>query len=284
MRKLTIKRTKSFIGCLGVMKVYIESADGDTKIGNALCKKLGNLKNGEELCCEIGNEEAKIYVIADKLSTNFCVEGYKLDAGEQDITLTGRNRFNPMAGNAFRFDGNDSSDAIADRKKSIKRGGLVMICSILIGLAVGFGLTTAVFEIIGSQEESFSAEELTITLNKHFVKQSAYPYAGAFASNDVDILVLKKKFTSITSSKLSAEEYTKMFLEYNKLDYKTVKVGDITTYEYSKMAKDGVTYKYHIYSYKTKDAYWQVYFAVKESRADRYADDIVEWAKSIEFN
>lgn len=49
MRNLTIKRAKSFVGCLAKMKIYIEDpAAGDTEIGGVSCRRLGELKNGEE--------------------------------------------------------------------------------------------------------------------------------------------------------------------------------------------------------------------------------------------
>lgn len=284
MRKLTIKRTKSFVGCLGVMKVYIESADGDTRIDDVLCKKLGDLKNGEEVCFDIGNEGAKIFVIADKLSKGFCNEFYQLEEGEEDIYLTGKNHLNPAAGNAFRFDNNDSQEVNSKRKKSITQGIIVFICVILAGGLFGYGIASTVFDIIGAQEESFRADEMTITLTKRFNEQAAYGYAGAFISNDVEILVLKERFVHMSSSKASAEEYAEKILAYNKFEYEKITNDDLTSYEYTNTAKDGTPYEYHLYCFKTDDAYWQVYFAVKESKAEKYRDDVIKWAKSIEID
>lgn len=282
MRKLTIKRTKSFVGCLGIMKVYIESADGDTKLGESICKKLGDLKNGEEVSFEIESERAKVYVIADQLSTSYCREFYQLEEGDEDIYLTGKNKFNPAAGNAFRFDGNDSKAVQEERNNGIKKGVLVTICAMLIGGCIGYGITTAVFEIIRSQEESFSADEMTITLTKGFNQQAAYGYVGAFVSRDVEVLVLKERFVFMSSTKYSAEEYGEKILG-DKYDYEKVTHDGLNSLVYTNTAKDGTTYKYHLYCFKTDDAYWQVYFAVKENKADKYADDIIEWAKSIEI-
>ena len=86
MRKLTIKRNKSFVGCLGTMKIYIESAVGaECFINDVPCRKLGTLKNGEEKTFEIDNAAAKVFVIADQLSKKYCNEFYKLP-----LRLTGK--------------------------------------------------------------------------------------------------------------------------------------------------------------------------------------------------
>ena len=49
MRNLTIKRTKSFVASLVKMKIYIEDPTSDEiVINNVRCRKIGDLKNGEE--------------------------------------------------------------------------------------------------------------------------------------------------------------------------------------------------------------------------------------------
>ena len=86
MRNLTIKRTKSFVGCLGKMKVYIEDPlSNEMTINNTPCRKLSVLKNGEEKTFLIDENEAKVFVIADKLSKGFCNEYYNVPAGEEDV-------------------------------------------------------------------------------------------------------------------------------------------------------------------------------------------------------
>lgn len=49
MRNLTIKREKSFVGSLAKMKVYIEDpTSNEICINDISCRKIGDLKNGEE--------------------------------------------------------------------------------------------------------------------------------------------------------------------------------------------------------------------------------------------
>jgi hypothetical protein len=105
MRNLTIKRTKSFVACLVKMKIYLEDPmASELVINNVPCRKLGELKNGEEKTFVIGENSAKVFVIADTLSRNYCNEYYQLPDGQDDIFLSGKNDFNPASGNAFRFD------------------------------------------------------------------------------------------------------------------------------------------------------------------------------------
>ena len=139
MRKLTIKRNKTFVACLGKMKVYVEDhSSSELTISDVPCRKLGELKNGEEKTFEIGNEAAKIFVIADKLSKDYCNDLYELPEGDEDIVLTGKNRFNPATGNAFRFDNNDSHVVRSNRERGTGKGMIALIVAIVVGVIVGF--------------------------------------------------------------------------------------------------------------------------------------------------
>ena len=67
MRNLTIKREKTFVGSLGTLKIYIEDPNaGDTTINDTVCRKLGDLKNGEEKTFPVEDRAAKLFVIADQ--------------------------------------------------------------------------------------------------------------------------------------------------------------------------------------------------------------------------
>ncbi|MCH5351016.1 MAG: hypothetical protein J1F39_03500 [Clostridiales bacterium] len=143
MRKLTIKRTKSFIGCAAKMKIYIEdSSASELTINNVPCRKIGEVKNGEEKTFEIGEQAAKVYVIADTMSKEYCNDFYVLPEGQDDVYLTGKNRFSLASGNAFRFDNNNNEEALANRKRGTKKGVVVLVVAIAIGAVVGFLLTS----------------------------------------------------------------------------------------------------------------------------------------------
>ena len=119
-RNLTIKRRKKTVACLGTLKIYIEDPMCcDLMINNVACRKLGTLKNGEEKTFQIDKGALKVFVIADTLSKNYCNEYYQLPEGGEDVFLSGENKFNPASGNAFRFDNNDNTETVANRKKTI---------------------------------------------------------------------------------------------------------------------------------------------------------------------
>jgi len=73
MRNLTIKREKHFVASLAKAKFYIEDPNSDEIVINGVkCRKLGELKNGEEVTFQIDEKSAKLFVIVDKLSKNAC--------------------------------------------------------------------------------------------------------------------------------------------------------------------------------------------------------------------
>ena len=142
MRKLTIKRTKTFVACIAKMKVYVEDhSASELTISDVPCRKLGELKNGEEKTFEIGNEAVKIFVIADQLSKDYCNDMYELPEGEEDVVLTGKNRFNMATGNAFRFDNNNSHAVNANRERGMGKGMIVLIIAIVVGAIIGFAIS-----------------------------------------------------------------------------------------------------------------------------------------------
>ena len=130
MRNLTIKREKSFVGSLAKMKIYIEDpTSNEMRINDIPCRKIGDLKNGEEKVFQIDEQKAKIFVIADNLSKNYCNEYYQLPEGQKNIFLSGKNKLSPANGNAFRFDNNESEESIANRKSGARKGMLILIIS-----------------------------------------------------------------------------------------------------------------------------------------------------------
>ena len=138
MRKLTIKRAKKGVACLAKTKFYIVAPYGDTTINGEPCAFLCDLKNGEEKTFEISSEQIKVYAICDMMSKDYCNDYYILDAGEEDVVLTGAHAFSPMTGNPFRFDNNNSAGVAENRKKGGKKGLIVGIIAAVVGFIIGF--------------------------------------------------------------------------------------------------------------------------------------------------
>ncbi|MBQ8029305.1 MAG: hypothetical protein IJ262_07875 [Clostridia bacterium] len=285
MRKLTIKRAKKYVAWMSKVKVYIEdSVSGDTTINNVPCRKIGDLKNGEEKTFEIGNEAAKVFVIIDKLSRNYCNDYYEIPAGEEDVYLTGQNKYNLANGNAFVFDNNFSEQAILNRKKNKKKGLIVFIVALLVGLV--FGFATTYFEESADAEKVFSAEEMKITLTGEFFDIGADGYTAAFGTGDVAVLVSKEKFEDYEGlEKNTPEEYGKLVIENNDLSgSEIVNKNELIYFTYSSVVPESEeNYKYNAYIFKSKEAFWLVQFATLVEISESYSSQIEQWAKTVTF-
>lgn len=288
MRNLTIKREKRFAGCLAKMKVYIEDpTSNEICINNISCRKIGDLKNGEEKTFQIDEQEVKIYVIADKLSKDYCNEFYQLSAGQEDVFLSGKNKFNPANGNAFRFDNNESEEIIASRKRGTRKGLFVLIVAAIVGAVIGYSITSNLFPNKTSEPKDFSSDGMTITLTDEFVKTDIENFAVAYGSKNVAVFALKEAFTLVDGSQdYTLEQYGDLVLQNNNLPSSKIQNSEgLTGFEYEFTNPDTKdTYKYFSFVYKSNDAFWVVQFATLTENADEYRSKIFEWAKTVSFN
>ena len=146
MRELTIVRQKSFVGCAGKVKIYIEDHQNpEIVINDVACRKIGELKNGEEKTFTITEDAVKVFAIYDVLSKDKFNEVVNLPAGNEPIKLTGKAHFNPTAGNPFRFEGITDEETLANRQKGSKFGMVLMIVAIAVGFVIGFMLAPSLF-------------------------------------------------------------------------------------------------------------------------------------------
>lgn len=287
MRNLTIKREKSFVGSLAKMKVYIEDpTSNEICINDISCRKIGDLKNGEEKTFQIDEQEVKIYVIADKLSKNYCNEFYQLPAGQEDVFLSGKNKFNPANGNAFRFDNNESEENIANRKRGTRKGLLILIIAAIIGAVVGYSITSGLFSDKTPDAKDFSSNGMSIRLTDEFIKTDIENYTVAYDSKNVAVFALKEAFALADGfQNYTLEQYGNLVLKNNNLSASELQNLDgLTEFEYeftNPNTKD--TYKYFSFVYKADDAFWLVQFATLTENVNEYRAQILEWAKTISF-
>lgn len=288
MRNLTIKRTKRFVACLGKMKVYIEDPTSEEiQINGIPCRKLGTLKNGEEQTFTIGEEAAKIFVIADKLSKNFCNEFYQLSEGQEDISLTGKNVYNLAVGNPFRFDNNDSEEVLKNRKKNKKKGIIILCISAAIGLILGFIIGFLFSPNHEPQAKVFSDHGISLTLTDEFIQSEMDGYTGCYGSPDVAVYTLEEKFSlSEGAEDYSIVEYGDLIISQNGLSDITLQsTGELHYFEYDfTNPESGKTWQYYSFVYKADDAFWLVQFATLSENAAEYKPLIFDWASSVEFN
>jgi hypothetical protein len=139
MRKLTITRRRTFVGCAGKLKVYVvDNLHNDLDVCGESCRLIGTLKNGETKSFDIDENKGRVYVLFDKASRNWCNDSRPIPEGKDDVALTGICKFNPFAGNAYRFDGKADEVALENKKTGLRKWFLTMLLSVLVGMAIGY--------------------------------------------------------------------------------------------------------------------------------------------------
>lgn len=289
MRNLTIKREKSFVASFAKMKVYIEDpAAGEITINHIPCRKIGVLKNGKEQTFQIGNQAAKVFVIADKLSKDYCNDFYQLPEGQEDIFLSGKNKYNPAGGNGFRFANNDTEEVKANRKKGSRKGLVVMLAALLVGAVAGYLIASSLLSGPKPKAKTFDSKGMQITLTDAFKEAtSTHGFTVAYESKKVAVFALEESFAYFENGEdMSVKEYAQLVIENNDLDFSELKtsnglVGCEHTYLNPESDK---LYHYYTYFYQSEDAFWMLQFAVLDKNADKMESQIVKWAKSVEFD
>lgn len=277
------------MACLAKIKVYIEdAASNEMVINNVPCRKLGDLKNGEEKTFVIDDNEAKIFVIADALSKGYCNEFCTIPAGTEDVVLNGENKYNPANGNAFRFDGVTDETILQNRKKSTKKGTVVLIAACIIGILIG--ATVSAIWLSGKKDKSkeFSSDGMTITLTDEFVKTSMAGFTVCYDSKDVAVFALKEDFSIVDGlENYTIHQYGDAAIKNNNLGSSVkLKTGHGLVYaEYEATNPETKeAYSYFIVFYKTSDSFWLVQFC---SLTEKYQDNrktFIDWAKKVEFS
>ena len=284
MRNLTVKRRKTFVACLIKMKVYIEDpAECDTFINGVPCRKLGTLKSGEQKTFSIDNEERRLYVIADTLSREFCNDFFIIPAGECDVEVSGKNKFNPANGNAFRFDGVDDQQVLKNRKRGTKIGTVVMICSILLGIIIGISSTLPLIR----RDKTFSCDGMEITLTNEFRKIDLDGFSACYGTTEVSVFILKESFSLIEGFEdLTLAELGDLVLQANEdLSIPLTTLDGVTYFEYERLnPENGNLYYFITCLYKSADAFWIVEFATAAENREQYSPLFIEWAQTVTFN
>lgn len=289
MRNLTIKRTKGFVGCLAKANIYVEDYNSkELTINSIPCRKIGILKNGEVKTFEIDEQATKVFVIADKLTKNYCNDFYQLYYGHEDVFLSGKNKFNLANGNAFRFDNNNNKEALANRRHSTKKGLIVFIITFIISVIIGFFIGFN-FALSSSKAnpKTFYSNGISITLTDKFIETDVENFTVAYDSKNVAVFALEEPFTLADGfEEYTLEEYAELVIETNNLDTSKIDTYDGLTYfthQYEN-TDTNETYQYYSYVYKTDEAFWLVQFATLEENTQDYVESILTWAKSIDFS
>lgn len=284
MRTLTVTRGKTFVGCASKIRIYVEDYTApEITVLDTPCRLLGTLKNNETQSFEITEEAVKIFAIADKASKNYCNEFYPIPAGIDPVTLSGQCRYNPMNGNAFRFDGVTNEAVLANRRKNSKRGLLVLVAAVVVGVIIGLASTGVLFP---EKEKTFTESEFSITLTNRFDPERDDDFYAVYGRDDAVVMIARETFAELGEySSLTVSEYIQAYQESNAAASKTaVKTADGLCYFDYNATVSGDELTYRFFAYKSSDAFWTVQIAVfTEDLADSEAD-IMAWAKSFAPN
>ena len=281
MRKVFLTRDKSFVGCLGKLNVYVEDqVNSETVIADIPCRKVCRIANGETVSFDIGEEETRVIVIADQLSKNYCNDYYRISAGTTDVEIGGKCTYNPGAGNPFRFHGVTDEDIIANRKRTGKKGLLVMLVAVIVGVAIG---VLSNLDTMIAKEKTFEADKFSITLTTQFEEEieddvygfysrdcsaCAYVYdfdgyAGIADMSELEFLNLLKS-NGIFSASAELKNVDGMLVVEEQAESEA---GDIRTY-------------FSVFM-KNEDAFFLFEFGSENEKYEEYRPQFIGWAKTI---
>ena len=283
MRKLTITRRKSFVGCIGKDRVYVR--DEQTKeltIDGVPCRKIGELKNGEIKTFEIGEGEQQIFLISDKISKDYCNATVTVPEGQEDVALSGVHKF-VLGSNPFRFDNvPESGEQLAKYKKNNRKGTVILIASVIFGLAVGSLLPKVSFSAQKASPKTFTKEEFQITLTDAFESTEEEGFFAFYTSKAAVVFIVREDkafFGDIT-----VEEYGDLVLEANgRTDIQANQEDDFIWFEYTDTPDGQETY-YLAVCCRSEDAFWIINFATPASNRKQYKNEFLSWAKSIKID
>ena len=284
MRNLTITRNKTFVGCLGKMKVYVEDPImGDTTIGTARCRRLGDLKNGETKTFSIDENETRIFVIADSLSKSYCNEFCTVPAGSNDVFLTGQNRYNPANGHAFQFDGQTDEAVLQNRRKNTKRGIIILVAAVVVGFIIGFLISyferpdPKTFTLdIGAQitlTDEFEIDEE----DEDYVSLASYDTLVSFYRFDFEDTLLPG-FADQDEKEFG--EFWMGILEMDDVEVKSH--GENWYFEYKETSEGDELYFLNV-MLKGEDAFWVVEFICFADEKGEWIDEFWKWTDSVEL-
>ena len=175
-----------------------------------------------------------------------------------------------------------------NHNKGARRGLLMLGVAVLVGLMMGCLSGCSLSSLDDDvKAKTFSEEGMTITLTDEFSSFDAGNFTVGFQSRNAMVLGLKEEFTLKEGfADYTLEEYGNLVLTNNKLEFCELNSAEgLTFFEYLYTDPDSaVDYRYFSCVYKTEDAFWLVHFITEEKSLGVYADQIVTWAKSVEFD
>lgn len=296
MRNLTLKRNKAFVGSLLKADVYIQdNVFGNITVNSVRCRKIGELKNGQEKTFAIDDNEAMLFVISGKPRNNYSYNYYDIPEGNTDISLSGKNKMNYASEAYFSFDGNPTEETphriVQDTMDEAKRKKIIVITFVVLFIAIAIVVFIAKSGFFAGADvvaKDFKHRDVTITLTNQFAEQTADDCYACYSSNHVGVLIYKdERFEGYDLERYTLELYDFLLDEYEDFNEENVtmkKRDGIPCVEYITGSEEtGDEVHWFCFNYESSDAFWEVIFFINEYDYSEYIDSIVEWAGSVKF-
>lgn len=283
MRKVYLTRDKSFVGCAGRLNVYVEDYNAsELTIAGIPCRFVCKVKNGETVSFDIGDEAVKVVVIADKLSKDMCNDYYQIPAGVGDVEIGGKCTYNPGAGNPFRFHGVTDEHALANRKRSNKKGIITTIVAILIGVAIGLVMN---MDTLFERPKDFISDDFQITLTTRFTEdyEDGIYYFGAGDCTVAVFMYNYNEFAQITD--MTEQEFLNFLKNYGKFaaSSQIKEESGMKVVEEEAESVDGNIRKFLSVFIKGDEKFYIFEFVCDPDDYSEYRAQFIEWANSIKI-
>ena len=283
MRQLTIKRIRSFVGCMGKISVFITDPAGDATVCGDTCRLLGLLGNGRTEVYEISEQPAKLYLVA---GTEIFNDSTAIPEGSDDVFLEGQNRYDPMRGNAFILSSNDSGEKTADRKKrNTKALLLLFLVPLIVGLCIG--LIPHFIKNSPGKPKRFVCDGMSIELTDKFEERENVNYTTSYVSGDIAVIVVEDRFDQAPALReYDIDGYLQLIWEVNSLEgMKKETDGNLVWYDQvSGNSSSKASVRNRTYIFRSEEAFWMIQFLTNSSAGDKYDETISKYAKSITFD
>ena len=169
-----------------------------------------------------------------------------------------------------------------NRKHRTRRGLLILGVSILVGVMMGC-LVGCGQEV---QSKTFSEQGMSITLTNEFKEFDAGEFTVGYESKNVAVIALKEEFSLMEGFEdYTLEEYGNLVLKNNEMDFCELNTAEgLTYFEYLYTDPESEEdYQYFSCVYKAEDSFWLIHFVTLADSLGVYADQMLTWAKSVEF-
>lgn len=278
MRNITITRRKTYVGCAMADKIYVRDAvNPEITINGVPCRKVGAVKNGKSVTLQLGDEEQQIFLIADKLSKDYCNASITVPAGTEDVEYTGKHHF-VFGSNPFRFDGQELT---AQQKKQNKKSVVITVCGIVLGVIIGTVFSSILFDTVSPK--TFTTGDHSVTLTSEFIKVNNEGFYASYGSASAYVFVIREPRTDFPEDlqDIDLAQYTQLVADTNGTDLQVHQKNGLYCFDYLATPETD-EYYYFAVCHQSGDTFWTTCFATPSENMETYLPTFLEWAQTIQ--